>query len=61
VASEAAAVNENPDDAEATITNAVSATDRRVAGVIEQIRSVAPLTDADVARATGTTDEVAAG
>lgn len=39
---------------------AVSTTDTRVAGVIERIRSVSPLTDADVARATGTTDEVAA-
>ena len=42
------------------MTAVVSSTDTRVAGLIEQIRSVAPLTDADVARATGTTEEVAA-
>jgi DNA-binding transcriptional regulator YiaG len=42
------------------MTSVVSTTDTRVAGLIEQIRAVAPLADADIARATGTTDEMAA-
>ena len=42
------------------MTDAVSTTEARAASLIEQIRSLAPLSDADVARATGTTDEVAA-